>query len=254
VYFSVDRIRFVQNRLVLILFAIVVVVAGIAAAIFLSQPAGPVLEAPAPVVATPKPTAAPVDAPKPVATATAPRPTTAPVPTPEAAPTVGTLVFESDVPDASVFIDRVYIGTAPITAHDVKPGTHALKLSAAGYDGFAETIEVTPGTKTLSYKFKEVRLDATLAVVHKHSIGSCTGTLRATPQGLTYDTTNKDDGFTVALPDLETFAVDYIAKNLRVKIKKGKSFNFTDPDGKADRLQLFFDVVDKARQRIIAGK
>jgi hypothetical protein len=244
----------VGNRVAIILGVGVVVVLGIAGAIYLMRP--PEEVAPASVAVAPKPTAAPVDAPKPAATPAAPKPTAAaaPTPTPEAAPTMGTLVFESDVPDTSVFIDRVFIGTIPVTAQDVKPGTHALKLSAAGYDGFAETIEVTPGTKTLSYKFKEVRLDATLAVVHKHAVGSCTGTLRATPKGLTYDTTNKDDGFTVALPDLETFAVDYIAKNLRVKLKKGKSFNFTDPDGKADRLQLFFDEVDKARQRIIGGK
>ena len=244
-----------QNRLVLILFAIVVLVFGIAAAIYFMQPAEAPPTSSAPVVAAPKPTATPVDAPKPAATPAASKPTAAaPTPTPEAAPTTGTLVFESDVPDTSVFIDRVYIGTVPVTASDVKPGTHTLKLSAAGYDGFAETIEVTPGTKTLSYKFKEVRLDATLAVVHKHAMGSCTGTLHATPQGLTYETTNKEDAFKAPLTDLETFAVDYIAKNLRVKIKKGKSFTFTDPDGKADRLQLFFDVVEKARQRIIAGK
>ena len=240
-----------QNRVVMILGVGVVVVLGIAGAIYLMQPPEAPPSSPAPAVAAPKPTAAPVDAPKPAATPAAPKPTPAPSPTPDAAPVTGTLVFESDVPDTSVFIDRVYIGTVPVTAHDVKPGTHTLKLSAAGYDGFAETIEVTPGTRTLAYKFKEVRLDATLAVVHKHAMGSCSGTLRATPQGLTYDTTNPDDRFTAALTDLETFSVDYIQKNLRVKVKKGKTFNFTDPDGKADRLQLFFDEVEKARLRLI---
>ena len=171
---------------------------------------------PAPVVEAPKPTPTPIDdaeARRHASRAQSRR--CAPTPTPEAAPTVGTLTFESDVPDTSVFIDRVYIGTAPVTAHDVKPGSHALRLSAAGYDGIAESIEVVPGTKTLSYKFKEVRLDATIAVVHKHGIGSCAGTLHATPKGLTYETTNKDDGFTVALTDLETFSVDYLQKNLK---------------------------------------
>jgi hypothetical protein len=240
-----------ENRVVLILGVGVVVVLGIAGAIYLMQPPDAPPSSPAPAVVAPKPTVAPVDEPKPVATPAAPKPATTPSPTPDAAPLTGTLVFESDVPDTSVFIDRVYIGTVPVTAHDVKPGTHTLKLSAAGYEGFAETIEVTPGTRTLTYKFKEVRLDATLAVVHKHAMGSCSGTLRATPQGLTYDTTNKADAFTAPLTDLETFTVDYIQKNLRVKVKKGKVFNFTDPDGKADRLQLFFDEVEKARLRLI---
>ena len=230
-------------------------VAGIAAAIFLSRPADtpPPSNTPAPVISTPKPTATPVETPKPTA-APVVTPKTTPTPTPEAAPTVGTLTFESDVPDTSVFIDRVYIGTAPVTAHDVKPGSHALRLSATGYDGIAETIEVVPGAKTLSYKFKEVRLDASIAVVHKHGIGSCAGTLRATPKGLTYETTNKDDGFTAALTDLETFSVDYIQKNLKVKIKNGKSFNFTDKNDNADKLYLFHGEVEKARQRLIGGK
>ena len=31
--------------------------------------------------------------------------------------------------------------------------------------------------------------------------------------------------------DLETFQVDYLEKNLRVKLPKGRQFNFTDPEG-----------------------
>lgn len=218
-----------------------------------------------PPVTTPEPAPRSVPAATPASTPTpASSPTLAAPPpaaktpassaTPEAAPTTGTLTFESDVPDTGVFLDRVYLGTAPITASDVKPGPHRVNMSASGYEGYAETVDVAPGPRTLSVKFKEVKLDATIAVVHKHAIGSCTGTLHAAPQGLTYDTANKADAFTAALTNLETFTVDYLAKNLRVKIKGGKTYNFTDPDGDVNRLYLFHQDVDKARQRLISGR
>ena len=46
------------------------------------------------------------------------------------------------------------------------------------------------------------------------------------------------------------FEVDYLKKNLRVKIRGGKIYNFTDPDGNADRLFVFQRDVDKVRKRI----
>lgn len=157
------------------------------------------------------------------------------------------------MPDTSVFIDRNYLGTAPVTATGLTPGTHHLNMSATGYDGISQDITVEAGAHDVSIKFKEIRLDAKVAVVHKHAFGSCAGTLVATPQGLRYETSNSDDAFRAALTDLETFEVDYLNKNLRVKIRRGKTFNFTDPDGNADRLFAFHRDVDKARQRLLAG-
>jgi len=170
-----------------------------------------------------------------------------------AAPELGTLRIATDVPGASVFIDRQFIGTAPVTAEKVKPGTHQLNVTAEGFDGIARSIDVEPGPRDLTIRFKEVRLNASLAVVHKHRIGSCTGQLVATPQGLRYETSEKDDRFEVPLKDLETFAIDYQDKNLKVKVRKGKQYNFTDPDGNADRLFVFQRDVDKVRQRLAKG-
>ena len=48
--------------------------------------------------------------------------------------------------------------------------------------------------------------------------------------------------------------MDYLQKNLRVKIKGGKTYNFTDPDGNAEKLFAFHATVEKARQRLISGK
>jgi hypothetical protein len=99
-------------------------------------------------------------------------------------------------------------------------------------------------------RFKEVRLDAALDVVHKHGMGSCRGRLVATPQGLRYQTTNKGDAFSTPLTSLEVFEVDYLKKNLRIKPKGGKTYNFTDPEENADRLFVFHRDVDKAREKI----
>ena len=127
-------------------------------------------------------------------------------------------------------------------------------MSVTGYEGFVDTIDVEAGTRTFAHSFKEIKLDAKIEVTHKHSVGSCSGTLRATPQGLVYDTTNKGDAFSVALTDLDTFTVDYLEKNLKVKTKAGKTFNFADAEGDVNRLYLFHRDVDKARQRILAGR
>jgi hypothetical protein len=186
----------------------------------------------------------------------APRPGTAarPAETPPAAPVTGTLRIVSDVPDASVFIDRTYIGTAPVTAADVAPGPHTIVLSADGYDSVSETVQVEPGEREISISLKEIRLDASVAVVHKHSLGSCRGTLTATPKGLTYTTDDRNDAFVVALSGLETFEVDYLQNNLRVKIRGGKTYNFEDPDAQRDRLFVFHRDVDKVRQRLAGGR
>jgi len=210
----------------------------------------------APAVAPPPPPAAAprsVEQPRPSRRAAAPAATTAP---PAEAPPPADLVtlrIDSDVAGAQVFVDRQFIGAAPVTTTDVKAGTHQINVSATGYDQYAQSIDLTPGSRDLVVRFKEVRLDAKADVVHKHGIGSCRGTLVATPQGLRYDTTNKDDAFTVPLTNLDVFQVDYLEKNLKVKIKGGKQYNFTDPMGNADSLFVFQRDVDKARQRLLKG-
>lgn len=248
---------------------VIVVITG--AVVLLGGGALYMLMAPPATPASPTETSAPAPTPAPKATPSAPadpspepaRPKTsapktpksdAPVAAPvDAAPTTGTLRIVADVPDASVFIDRKFVGTAPVTANDIAPGSHHLNVSAPGYDAVSEDLDVTPGPRDVSIKLKEVRLSATLQVTHKHAMGSCAGTLKASPQGITYDTSNKGDAFAVSLTDIESFEVDYLNKNLKLKIKKGKTFNFTDPDGNADRLFVFHRDVEKARQRIIGG-
>lgn len=256
-----------RSRLPLILLAGAIALVAVFLGIRVLAPlvSGP---APKPVVVEPKPATKP--APPPVAEAPAPDTSTAPeparprsrrkVPAPApaesaapAAPTTGELHIDSDVPGAMVFLDRVYLGTVPVTAGNVAPGAHQLNASAEGHDGYSETINVEPGSASITVRFKVIRLDETLAVVHKHGMGSCEGRLLADPQGIRYVTTHKDDAFSLRFAEIETFAVDYLNKNLRIKRRGGKTWNFTTRTENADPLFVFHRNVEKVRLQVIGA-
>ena len=207
-------------------------------------------EAPAPV-AVPKPAA-----PETAAAPAAPRPKrekageAAPAPPPPAGPA---LVVESDVPGASVFVDRNYLGTTPLRTTAVAAGTHQLNASVTGEDGLAQSIDIAEsGDTTVVLKFKEVRLNASIAVVHKHGAGACQGRLVATTEGLRYETTNTKDAFALPFSSLEKFEIDYLKKELKVKQRGGKTWSFTDRSENADRLFVFHRDVTKAREKLAA--
>ena len=259
-----------MNRRVLVIVVLALAVLGMG--LFLLLPSTP---KPATVESTtsgstpppaPAPGATPSPAPVPAPATEAgkprePRPRTS-TPSPAATPNVPvetaaadavTLRIETDVPDAQVFVDRVFLGKSPVTTTDVKAGSHQLNVSATGFDGVAQSIEVKPGTQQVTVKLREVRLNASIDVVHKHRMGSCKGRLVATPQGLRYDTIDKDDGFRTGLLELDGFEVDYLEKNLRIRLKGGKRLDFTDPGGNADHLFVFHRDVEKARERLKKG-
>ena len=177
----------------------------------------------------------------------------APVVEAPAAPTLASLTLESDVPGASVFIDREFAGTTPLSLDRLPPGPKRIQLTATGFDSVQKTIDLNPGPNTITIRIKEVRLNAKTAVVHKHGIGSCQGTLSATLDGLRYDTSNKGDAFNLPYAQVETFAIDYLEKNLRVKQRGGKTWNFTDKNQNADVLFVFHRDVEAARKKLAAG-
>lgn len=166
---------------------------------------------------------------------------------------VATLRVDSDVPGAQVFIDRTYVGATPLTILTVTPGRHQISVSADGYDVYAESLDLEPGPRDLAVRFREVRLNARLDVVHRHRLGSCRGTLIATPQGLRYDTTDRDDLFTTSLPALDELRVGYIEKTLKVGPIGARQYTFTPVDGDADALLVFGRDVNRARERLRAG-
>ena len=107
----------------------------------------------------------------------------------------------------------------------------------------SETAPATPAPKP-------ERLNTSVDVVHKHGIGSCEGKLFADVHGLRYETSNRDDAFTMAFTDLETFTLDYPQKTLRVKKRAGRTWNFTTRAANADPLLVFQRDVDRARARL----
>jgi hypothetical protein len=131
---------------------------------------------------------------------------------------------------------------------DFAPGAHRVNVSADGYEMYAETLDLDGGRRELMVRFKEVRLDETLEVVHRHGLGSCRGRLLATPEGLRYATEDGKDAFTSPFSGLETLEVDYLRKNLRVRLRGGRTYNFTAES--ADALLTFQKKVEAARKRL----
>jgi PEGA domain len=158
------------------------------------------------------------------------------------------LRVEADVPGAQVFLDRRFVGQAPVVLPDVAPGPHRLNVSAEGFEMHEETVDVTPGTRVVRVLFKEVRLDERLAVIHRHGLGSCKGVLVATTAGLRYEAGEPKDAFALPFSALEPLEVDYLRRNLRVKQRGGRTFNFTADD--ADALLTFQKTVEAARARL----
>jgi hypothetical protein len=211
----------------------------------------------APRPAAPPPGTAVRPAPQPkgpgAAPSRAPRTAAPASPSPAATtPVIGPrLKVTSDVSGAFVFLDRKYLGTTPLDTTEVASGSHQLKVTAQGYDGVDRSVKIAGETATeIAVSLKTVRLDASVDVVHKHAVGSCEGRLVATPQGLRYETTRAEDAFSVPLDRLETFDLDYLKKNLRVKPRSGRTWNFTTRSENADPLLVFARQVDAARTKL----
>ena len=123
-----------------------------------------------------------------------------------------------------------------------------------GEEGLAQSIDVADtGETTIALKFRDVRLNASVAVMHKHGIGgACEGKLVATTAGIRYETANKKDAFSLTFSQLESFEIDYLKKELKVKQTGGKNWNFTDKSDNADKLFVFHRDVTKAREKLAA--
>jgi hypothetical protein len=218
---------------------------------------------PAPAAPAPAPRAAETPAPAPEpAVPRAPGPrrrerAPASEPAPEAPPPAPgpELRVETDVEGALVFLDRKFLGNAPVSTRDVTPGPHQLNVSAEGYEGIARTIEVKEGEPTaVVVRLKEVRLDAGVDVIHKHGMGSCAGRLTADLAGFRYAPGKGDHGFVLPFEAVEAFEIDYLKKNLRLKGKGGRTWNFESPTGSADPLFVFHRDVEKARAKLHATR
>jgi hypothetical protein len=159
------------------------------------------------------------------------------------------LHVEADVEDASVFVDRRFVGKAPLDIRDIEPGPRRVQVAAEGYETLTEEVEIGGSPVHVVARLKEVRLDESLDVVHRHGAGSCRGRLRATTAGLSFEAQSGKDSFSVPFSELGRLEVDYLKKNLRLAVG-GRTYNFTVDAPNADPLLVFQRKVDAARNRL----
>lgn len=150
------------------------------------------------------------------------------------------LNVQSDIPGATVFLDRQFKGTTPVIIEGVTAGEHQLTVSTDGYEMYAEKVTITVGEHNVRIDFRQAVADfnESIPVLHKHSFGKCEGVLTADANGIRYVTDHKDS-FAIPYGSLERFEVDYIKKNMNLKVNKGRNYNFTEQSGDADALFLF---------------
>ena len=211
-----------------------------------------------PVAAPPPAAAAPPSAPPPPPRDPEPAPAPAdPEPAPEipirAVPDPVRLRVTADVEPADVFIDREFVGRTPFESSDVEPGQRRINVTASGFQSQVEEVAITADSLTeVDVRFRVVRLNERVPVVHKHRFGDCEGVLVADTGGIRFET-DDDDAFTLPFPDLEQFEVDYLGHNLRIKQRGGRTYNFTDRADNADFLFAFHRAVTAARERLARG-
>lgn len=161
---------------------------------------------------------------------------------------LGSISVASTPAGAMVFLDRDFKGNTPVTIEDLRPERYRLMVSAEGFEVHHQEVEVGRERVPVRVAFEaaEATLDARVEVVHKHRFGSCAGTLVATPTGLEYRTDHKD-AFELAFDRVERFELDYLEDNLRLKVRRGRTYNFETPDGNVDPLFVFHRDVETFR-------
>lgn len=162
---------------------------------------------------------------------------------------LGSIVLESDVAGAIVFLDRAFKGNTPLTIADLSPGEYTLTVSAEGHEVVNRRIEVgrAPVPVRIDFGDPVAEFEGAVSVVHKHRFGSCQGVLAATAGGFEYRTEHKD-AFRLPFAQVERFEFDYLRNNLRLKVQGGRTYNFESPSEDLDGLFVFHRDVTAFRE------
>ena len=156
---------------------------------------------------------------------------------------LATLHVEANVAGAKVLLDGEDRGTTPLELSNVSPGRHELAVSADGYETRSETLEVESGKRDIKVDLVSpsvATLNDSVAVKHKHRIGSCDGVLRVSADKLEYDSSDKH-AFSVALSEVERFSLE--KETLSLKVRDGKAYNFNERNDNAPALASFHERV-----------
>ena len=163
---------------------------------------------------------------------------------------LGSIVVESDIAGANVFLDRNFKGNTPVTIADLQPGQYNLTIAVEGRDVISRKVDVArvPVPVRVNFGGLVASLDVRVAVVHKHRFGSCEGVLVATAEGFDFQTDHKD-AFRLTFADAERFEFDYLENNLRLKVRGGRTYNFESPTEDLDSLFVFHRDVTAFREQ-----
>lgn len=163
---------------------------------------------------------------------------------------LGSIVVESDIAGANVFLDRNFKGNTPVTISELQPGQYNLTIAAEGHDVISRKVDVERRPVPVRVEFGDLvaALDVRVSVVHKHRFGSCEGVLVATPAGFDYQTDHKD-AFRLGFDETERFELDYLDNNLRLKVRGGRTYNFESPTEDVDALFVFHRDVTAFREK-----
>ena len=101
-------------------------------------------------------------------------------------------------------------------------------------------------------RFKEVRLDERVEVVHKHGVGSCRGRLVATTAGLRYEAEKAGDSFQAPFASLEPLQVDYL-KPQPAREAEGRQDLELHRRTAPDALLVFQKAVESAQKEAVRG-
>lgn len=174
----------------------------------------------------------------------------------ESASTDPALVITSDVRGADVYLNDNRVGKTPHKATPLSAGDYDVKVMHEGYETFAETVHVeTPddsvhatmrpisGGKELVEEEKAVPADIrglgeSVAVKHKHRIGSCEGVLRAGADGIRYETEHKD-AFFAAYADIEELHLD--GDELTLEVRDVRKYDFTEQNDNEEALVALYE-------------
>jgi hypothetical protein len=173
------------------------------------------------------------------------------------------LVITSDVRGADVYLNGNRVGKTPHKATPLAPGNYDVKVVHEGYETFEEQVQVqtqddsihaalrpmgaennTPEKTAATAAPVDIRgLGESVAVKHKHRIGSCEGVLRSEGEGLRFETDHKD-AFFAAYADVEELSLD--ESKLTLKVRNGRKYDFTEQNDDPEALLAFHERVGEA--------
>ena len=164
-----------------------------------------------------------------------------------------------------MYLNGNRVGRTPHKATPLAPGDYDVTVVHEGYETFEQQVRVETQDDSFHAALrpmsaensarKEAAAEAeaeeeeaepadirglgeTVAVKHKHRIGSCKGVLRASGEGLSYDTDHKDTFF-AAYADVEELNLD--KSKLTLKVRDGKKYDFTEQNGNEEALAAFHE-------------